>query len=605
MTTPETPTSVSGIVNLLERASNAYYNGGQSIMDDESYDFLVEKLRQAEPDHPFLKTVGAASADAVELPYTMASLDKIKPGQGVLGRFLSKHATTGFILSEKLDGLSALWCPAKRALYLRGDGLRGPAISQFANYIRGLKVIPQSAAIRGELILPRENAAGARATLNGLLHQKGASKEQLGRVRFIAYEVIRPDRLTRKEQMEWLEATGFETPWWKAVASLSEEDCSEAFLERRSSSAYDTDGIVVGANTVPVRYADVQNPKDCVAFKMAADDQSATTTVREILWATAAQGYIIPRIRFDPVLIGGATIEFCSGHNARNIVDKGLGPGAQVKIRRSGDVIPTLDMVLIPAETAGMPADTSTWTWAPAPSPHIISTGTVTPEQTTSQLLHFAKTHDIPGLGPANCKLLVKAGITGPATLWSATAAKLKEVLGPKTGETIHAGLRTTLAKTTELALMLSSSAIPRGVGETKLKALFAVYPDPRDWSRITTVEAWTGAALQEFLAEFNKYEAWRRAEIPWIPYPIVAAAAPAAVPSRTLCFTGFRDKDLETLAAANHFTIVPAVTQTLAVLVIPDDVTTPSEKVKKATKYGTEILSRTEFTKKYISTTR
>jgi len=578
-------------------------------MDDESFDFLVEKLRTLEPTHPFLKTVGAASADAVELPYTMASLDKIKPGQGVLDRFLSKHAATGFVLSEKLDGLSALWCPAKRALYLRGDGLRGPAISQFANYIRGLKVIPQSAAIRGELILPREGA-GARATLNGLLHQKGASKEQLGRVRFIAYEVIRPDRLTRKEQMEWLEAAGFETPWWKATATLTEEDCRAAFLERRAGSAYETDGIVVGANTVPVRYTDVQNPKDCVAFKMAADDQSATTTVREILWATAAQGYIIPRIRFDPVLIGGATIEFCSGHNARNIVDKGLGPGAQVKIRRSGDVIPTLDSVLIPATAAALPSDTTTWTWAPAPSPHIISTGTVTSEQTTSQLLHFVKTHDIPGLGPANCKLLVKAGIVGPATLWSATSAKLKEVLGPKTGETIHAALRTVFATTTELALMLSSSVIPRGVGETKLKALFAVYPDPRDWSRITTVEAWTGAALQEFLAEYGKYEAWRRAEIPWIPYPIVAAAKPstaaaAATPSRTLCFTGFRDKDLEILAASS-FTIVPGVTQTLAVLVVPDDAaTTPSEKVKKAIKYGTEILSRTEFTKKYISTSR
>jgi hypothetical protein len=203
----------------------------------------------------------------------------------------------------------------------------------------------------------------------------------------------------------------------------------------------------------------------------------------------------------------------------------------------------------------------------------------------------------------------VKAGITGPATLWSATSAKLKEVLGPKTGETIHAALRIVFATTTELALMLSSSVIPRGVGETKLKALFAVYPDPREWSRITTVEAWTGAALQEFLAEYGKYEAWRRAEIPWIPYPIVAAvvATPPTVttPKRTLCFTGFRDKGLEILAADNHFTIVPAVTQTLAVLVVPDGETSASEKIKKATKYGTEILSRTEFTKKYISITR
>jgi hypothetical protein len=69
------------------------------------------------------------------------------------------------------------------------------------------------------------------------------------------------------------------------------------------------------------------------------------------------------------------------------------------------------------------------------------------------------------------------------------------------------------------------------------------------------------------------------------------------------LCFTGFRDKDLERIAQQRGFEIAPSVTQSLNILVTPDGDKAESEKVKKASKYGSvEILSRTEFLNKYIS---
>jgi NAD-dependent DNA ligase len=408
--------------------------------------------------------------------------------------------------------------------------------------------------------------------------------------------------------MKWLAASGFETPWWKATTALTEEACCEAFRERRESSPYETDGIVVGANAPPLKAMTLQNPKDCVAFKMPTADQSALTTVREVLWAPSAQGYLIPRLRFDPVKIGGASIEFCTAHNARTVVDKVLGPGARVKIRRSGDVIPTLDSVLFPAESPALPADPVSWAWGgdPTTATHIVSKK-VSAEQTTSQLLHFAKAHDIAGLGPANCKLLVKAAIDGPAALWKATATTLGALLGPKTGESVHAALRARLSVATELDFMLSSSVLPRGVGESKLKAVFGMYPDPRGWAAAAEAPTgWTLDSFREFQREYPNYERWRAAEIFWIPYPILAvpvAATATATPSRRLCFTGFRDKELERAAQQRGFEIAPTVTQTLGVLVTPDGDTSDSEKVKKAAKYGSiEILSRSEFVNKYIT---
>ena len=133
-------TTIADLLTILKRASDAYYNGNDtgSVMDDDTFDMMLEKLRDLDPDNPFLKTVGAPPAEgAIVLPYTMPSLEKIKPGQDGLQRFIKK--APAYVLSEKLDGLSALWCFSAHAgaLYLRGDGIIGQAITQFAKNIQG------------------------------------------------------------------------------------------------------------------------------------------------------------------------------------------------------------------------------------------------------------------------------------------------------------------------------------------------------------------------------------------------------------------------------------------------------------------------------------
>jgi NAD-dependent DNA ligase len=338
---------------------------------------------------------------------------------------------------------------------------------------------------------------------------------------------------------------------------------------------------------------------------MPVSDQSAITTVEEVLWAPSAQGYLIPRIRIKPVKIGGAVIEFCTGHNARTIVDKSIGVGAQIKIRRSGDVIPTLDTVLIPA-TVTLP-NNYCWEWmGPTQSATHIKLIGVSKEQQASQLHLFAKTIDIPGLGPANCKALVDADINSPAILWSKTADELGAVLGPKTGATLYANLRTKLLSSalTELTLMIASNKMPRSTGETKLKSLLLAEPDMSKWLKMSAEappQGWTQESFEAFQEIFPEYETWRRQELHFIPYPLKGETAQAPTgPLKTLCFTGFRDKALEA-RAQGRFQIVATVTSKLNVLVIPDE-SHESEKVKKARALGSvEIISCSEFITKYL----
>jgi NAD-dependent DNA ligase len=586
----------------------------------------------------------------------MPSLDKIKPGQDTLRRFLAAPAASaaGFVLSEKLDGLSALWLPAAKKLYLRGDGITGQDVSHLVGL--GLGGLVQkggpTVAVRGEILLPR--SAGeplARAWVNGVIHRKDPAAADVAMLRFVAYEVLSPKGMRRAQQFPWLAQTGYEVPWWleRGPGEVSEATLADALQARRRDAPYDTDGIVVGWNLPPQSESTTtraRNPKDCVAFKMPLADQSAETTVREVLWATSGQGYIIPRLRFDPVTIGAATIEFCTGHNARAIVDGRVGPGARVIIRRSGDVIPKLDAVLVPAQAAALPPleredGSVAWEWAcpegsdPATAVHIRAIGAETAEQTATRLHHFLKTLDVPGAGPSTAKSLVEGGIKGPRALWDATAARLSELLGPKTGASLYTNLRTALEKATEMHLMLASLKMPRGVGDTKLRVLFTVEGDPKKWLSAAAngatnaaalsgkeLPGWSATALETFLAEFPKYEAWRAAELPFLPYPAVplpgsgaattaaakregavlaAASAASKAAGQTVCFTGFRDKQLEAQAAELGHTVAVSMTSKVNVLVVPDGEVRESEKVKAARAKGITIMTRAVFVDAFL----
>jgi hypothetical protein len=247
---------------------------------------------------------------------------------------------------------------------------------------------------------------------------------------------------------------------------------------------------------------------------------------------------------------------------------------------------------------------------------HIRAVGAETAEQTATRLYHFLKTLEVPGAGPAAASCLVEGEIRGPKALWDATPERLSELLGPKTGANLHKALRTAMDKTTELHLMIASSKMPRGVGDTKLRALFAVEPDPKRWCSAVAAAppGWTDATLSGFLAEFPKYESWRSAELPFVAYPKVAAAgsgpkttaeairsgkvlaAASAASLGTVCFTGFRDKELEAAATAAGYTIAPAITSKVSVLVVPDGDVRESEKVKAARAKGIKIMARGEF---------
>jgi DNA ligase (NAD+) len=581
---------IPAIVETLKAAADAYYNGKSLIMDDDTYDALQNRLRELDPENPALAAIGAPPVGRVEtLPFPMPSLDKIKPGQDSLNRFL---AGSDFVLSEKLDGLSALWSPLTRKLYLRGNGIEGQDISHLIG-IQGLLGSHMSeAVVRGELVVPRSTVTTlARSWVNGVIHRDVITPD-VAKIRFVAYDVLKPAGLTRSQQFNWLVANGYEVPWWSTANRLTVEDLKTHLLTRRGMSVYDTDGIVVGLDRVPVRPQAGKNPKDAVAFKMPLMEQSAETVVRAVIWAPSSQGYLIPKLEFDPVIVGGATIQFCSAHTARHIVHNRLGPGAKIVIRRSGDVIPTIDRVLIGVEPQ---LPTGAWEWVD--EVHIRTLGS-SPALVAAKLHHFLKSLDIPGSGPATAAALVEAGLNTPKPLLKTVAARLSEILGPKTGQTFHTGLHAAIKKASEQDLMIASSTMPRGVGETKLKAIFALEPDIRRWNTNLKPVGWSALAFEEFMKELPAYVTWRTTELASVAYPILKKVEPSK--EIHICFTGFRDKALEELITPLGF-VVGSLTSKTTTLVVPDGAVKETDKVKVAREKGIAVQTRSAFVAQYL----
>jgi DNA ligase (NAD+) len=446
----------------------------------------------------------------------------------------------------------------------------------------------------------------------GLVEEAEATRPQptneyLRSVHFVAYQVLEPSTMTRQQQFTWLTAQGFKTPWTisQHMNDVTEDGLFKILEARKAESAYPLDGIVIGTNTIPgtAGGGEAKNPNDAVAFKAALDEQREETTVVAIEWNLSRQGNWIPRVQIEPVSIGGANIQWVSGHNAAAVAQDAIGPGAHIILRRSGDVIPTIEKVLSPAPGGASMPVAGSWEWD-ATRVHAKRTeGSTegTQEALVQALLHALQTLEVDGVGPGLVKKMVAGGFTTMKALWAATPTALAPSLGPTRSVQIHAGLREKHAAATHITLLIASNLLPRGVGRTRLRPLEALCPDPRLWKRenLGHVAGWSSETLDALFASLPAALDWcERSFGPAAAAPVTVAARATTLtkPVGVAVFTGVRDKALEAAMTAAGWEIAPSVTNTTTVLIIADDDAKPSTKIAAAKKKGIEICKLSDF---------
>jgi NAD-dependent DNA ligase len=599
--------NVEELVARLRKASEAYYETSSPKFTDAEYDMLLEELQEIAPNHPFLKEVGWTPKDSVvKLPVPMPSLDKRKPDT------LRAEDIGGgsHIVADKLDGISALWVSGysrKPALYLRGNGLEGQDVSHCIGGIQGLvQCSGPFVMVRGELIMPKGAVEGtlARNWVNGVLHQKTPSKEDLAKIRFVAYQVCEPRTLTRFEQMDWLLNRGFEVVWHTQEAQLSREILEYMFEKRRKESPYECDGLVVGRNTVPLLEAG--NPKDAYAFKMPVDDQRAESTVLDVEWASSRTGNWIPRIRFEPVKIGTATIEYCTGFHASFIRDNAVSPGAKILVRRSGDVIPTLEKVLVAGPTGWKQPPEGRWKWDTNGVHAVDTSEEASPEKLALEMAHQLVALGIEGVSKTTCKKIVEGGIRTLYDLMVASVNRVQELIGKVNGEKLKTSLEPAMKNAPLAAWIKSFLGWPKGFGDKRIEACLALEPDVSKWANCggKVPKGMSAEAFAEVVKQVPAYLAWRER----FPPSKVVAAGIDITPVPTIQLTngnvlvptikgyyvmsGFRDADLQKRLLVAGWRMDDKVKRTTQFLLVPDDAK-ETVKVKTARDAGVRIVLR------------
>jgi len=603
------------LAQQLEAASYAYHNGLPELMTDDEYDTVLDKLRSLDPSHPFLQKVGAPlhTGDEVVLPIPLPSLNKAKPATDDLKKWLTKNPAERYMISTKLDGCSALWLPKTRKLYTRGDGTKGRDISGFAAHIRGLTQDSNDSviAVRGELIMRADSPLippkkMARNIVAGALNRQKVDTELFQEIRFVAYELLEPANLTPHAANELMKKAGYEVVMNGSMnrAILSEEKLSEMFSMMETTSPYQLDGIVLApAIARPPQAkakANASNPTDRIAWKTRMTPALRRTTVRAVEWNISHQRFMIPRVLFDPVDLQGATISAATGLHGRWIFQNKVGPGAEIEIRRAGDTIPQIMAVLTPAPVPSMPPR-YVWDGDAATAIHIRPVeGDGEDETAIVRLTHALSELGAENVGPGLVAKLYAAGFQTVGAIYAATVAEFAAKVDgckEKMAQKIYDGLRVKQSEWTEMTLMCASCTMPRGIGHTKLSALFDAEPDYTKW--VATLQVPGLKSADAIVAALPSYTAWKVANglTPSVAAKAVAVTKTVAANQMVVVMTGFRNKELEAkLAAAGH-TVADTITKKTTHVLYPEDPMPSSTKIQKALAMGSvKVQSLPDF---------
>lgn len=468
--------------DFIEILNAQYYNTKKAMATDTEYDIIKELMERKYPKNTILEEIGAKiEKNKVKLPYEMASMDKIKPDTNALFNWKNKYGGP-YVLSCKLDGVSGLYSTEgeEPKLYTRGNGIEGQDISYLIETLDLPK--EKNIVVRGEFIIPKgvfekkykSKFANARNLVSGIINSKTLDKKAKD-LHFVAYEVVNP-QMRPAEQMEKLQEIGHEVVMNKTYEDITNELLSTLLVDWRTNYEYEIDGVIVSDNKIHVRKSG--NPDYAFAFKMVISDQVAEVKVLDVIYSISKSGYIKPRVRIEPVKLGGVTIEYATGFNGKFIEDNKIGVGAIIEIIRSGDVIPYIKSVIQPAEQAKLPDMSYHWneTHVDMILDEIDDNEAVIEKNITA----FFTSLKVDGLSEGNVKRIMKAGFKTIPTIILMKETDFEGIEGfkEKMIKKIYNGIQTKVKNASLVEIMAASNMLGRGLGLRKMKPIMQKYPD-------------------------------------------------------------------------------------------------------------------------------
>ena len=598
---------------LLREANKAYYNE-QPFFTDNQYDIVKDFVEAKYPSNPILNEIGApVEKNKVELPYPMGSMDKIKPDTNALSNWMAKYSGP-YVLSCKLDGVSSLYTTegSQPRLYTRGDGRVGQDVSHLIPYLRLPKT--KGIVIRGEFIIPRalfeakykDKFANPRNMVAGIVNHKTIN-EAVKDLHFVAYELMKPIKKP-SEQMALLFTLNVETVLYKIEATISNEMLSKTLVEWRYNYAYEIDGVIVANDAVYERKTG--NPEHAFAFKMVLSDQVAEAKVVDVIWAPSKDGYLKPRVQIEPINLGGVQITYATGFNGAFINENKIGVGATIELIRSGDVIPYIRKVIVPAEEPKMPSVPFKWndTHVDIMLEDLESDETVREKNITG----FFRGIGVEGLSTGNVKRIMEAGYDSVPEILKMKIDDFLQIDGfkEKMATKIHDGIKEKIDSASLTTIMSASNMFGRGFSKLKIDLIMQSYPNvllsketnSQKIAKITAIKGMATKSAEAFVERIPEFINFIKEAGLVKKLALEKKAVDQSHPlfGKSIVMTGFRDNALQEALKDIGVKIGTSVSSKTFVVLVKDK-EEDTGKANEARKLGVSLMTPQEFTNKYL----
>ena len=335
-------------LELWKKASDAYYNSDEPIMEDMEFDMLTDELKEAGYDlDKFIMMkqglVDVSDQDSSNIGLQV-SLKKIKwKDRSTIAeilKFFRKFPRNNFYAAPKFDGCSLKIVESDGTIMTRGGQDVTDKIKNNPTVVKSKYTIKtKTGYIVGELLMPKkqfnekysEDFSNARNIVSGALNRKDISLEIIHDLVFVAYtDGMNPIF----DNNVWIKI-----PELSVSGLLGSEFDLTKFIEYLKSDDFPflADGIVIATPTEKREIVD-NYPTNMVAIKFPSE--IATTKVIDIEWSQKKTSKLTPTLITEPVNIQNTRVHRCAGNNYAWLRDRGIGIGSVIKITKSGDIIP-------------------------------------------------------------------------------------------------------------------------------------------------------------------------------------------------------------------------------------------------------------------------
>ena len=357
------------LIEQLNLASQAYYNGQNEIMTNYEWDAMFDELTLLEQetgiileDSPTQRTgmeVEAGEREEHEFPaLSLAKTKQVEELQAWAG-------DRDIWLSWKLDGLTLVLTydgGVLTKILTRGNGTAGNNITFLKQAIGG---IPLTIAYKGHMVVrgeavisysdfdqindmiedDDEKYANPRNLASGTLNLDDLEEVKKRHVNFHAFTLVYLDDpiLSWGERMKYLEDMNFIVVEHEKTTASGLSDVIERWTEKVERGEMDlpVDGLVIcyddteyaASGSVTGHHA----TRAGYAFKWA--DEAVDTRLRYIEWSCAVST-ISPVAVFEPVQIEGTTVSRASLCNISEIERLGLGAECTLSVIKANKIIP-------------------------------------------------------------------------------------------------------------------------------------------------------------------------------------------------------------------------------------------------------------------------